>query len=188
MRGDRWQRFANLRAYFGFMWAHPGKKLLFMGGEFAQWREWNHDAALDWFALDDEAHRGVKHLLTDLNRILLEQPALHRGDNDPQGFQWLVADDSERSVIAFLRLADDAPAVLVACNFTPLPRHDYRVGVHCRDAWHELLNTDSDWYGGSNLGNGAHVHTNDIGADNHAQSLNLLLPPLATIFLRAPSA
>ena len=126
MRGDRWQRFANLRAYFGFMWAHPGKKLLFMGGEFAQWREWNHDAALDWFALDDEAHRGVKHLLTDLNRILLEQPALHRGDNDPQGFQWLVADDSERSVIAFLRLADDTArevvvAALVVLVSAPVP-------------------------------------------------------------------
>jgi len=187
MPGTRWQRFANLRAYFGFMWAHPGKKLLFMGGEFAQWREWNHDTALDWFVLDDAAHRGVRQLVGDLNRTLLEQPALHRGDADPQGFRWLVADDSERSVLAFLRLAHDASPVLVVCNFTPLPRHGYRVGVPCRGAWRELVNTDSGWYGGSNLGNGGQVHTDDIAADREAQSLQLLLPPLATLFLRAPT-
>jgi 1,4-alpha-glucan branching enzyme len=183
MPGDRWQQFANLRACFGFMWAHPGKKLLFMGGEFAQWREWDHDRPLDWHVLDDPAHRGMQRLVADLNRTLLEQPALHGQDRQPEGFSWVVADDAERSVYAFLRHAPGAAPVLAVCNFTPVPRHDYRVGVPVAGAWRELCNTDSAYYGGSNLGNGGHLATQPVASHGHAQSLSLLLPPLATLLL-----
>ena len=184
MPGDRWQQFANLRVYLGFMWAHPGKKLLFMGGEFAQWREWNHDRPLDWNLLDDPAHQGVQRLVADLNRLLLEQPALHRLDRQPEGFSWVVADDPEHSVYAFLRHADDAPPVLAVCNFTPIPRHDYRLGVPVPGAWRELCNSDSAYYGGSNLGNGGWVQAQAIASHGYENSLSLLLPPLAILLLR----
>ena len=185
MPGDRWQQFANLRACFGFMWAHPGKKLLFMGGEFAQWREWNHDRPLDWNVLDDPAHRGVQRLVADLNRTLLEQPALHGQDRQPEGFSWVVTDDAERSVYAFLRYAPNAAPVLAVCNFTPVPRHDYRVGVPAAGAWRELCNSDSAYYGGSNLGNGGVLATQPLASHGHGQSLSLVLPPLATLLLCA---
>ncbi|MDP9096932.1 MAG: 1,4-alpha-glucan branching enzyme, partial [Pseudomonadota bacterium] len=185
MPGDDWQRFANLRAYFGFMWTSPGKKLLFMGGEFAQEREWNHDAGLDWFLLDDARHSGVQTLIRDLNMLYRELPALHDGDCDPAGFRWIVLEDAENSVYAFLRqsVAGESP-VLVVCNFTPVPRHGYRVGVPHATAWVERLNTDAAIYGGSNMGNAGHVMPQDWASHGLPASLELTLPPLATIILQ----
>jgi 1,4-alpha-glucan branching enzyme len=184
MPGDRWQRFANLRAYFGFMWGHPGKKLLFMGGEIAQEREWSHDHEIDWHLLDDPAHAGVQRLVRDLNRLYAAEPALHRRDCDARGFQWVVGDDRSNSVFAFLRLADDAASVLVACNMTPVPRHGHRIGVPRAGAWREILNSDSAFYGGSNVGNAGAVQATSVASHGQQQSLELMLPPLSTIFLR----
>jgi 1,4-alpha-glucan branching enzyme len=184
MPGDDWQRFANLRAYFGFMWTHPGKKLVFMGGEIAQWREWNHDAGLDWFSLDNPLNKGVQTLLRDLNAVYRHMRALHVRDCDPAGFAWVVMDDAEQSVYAYLRLgnADDAP-VLVVCNFTPVPRLGYRIGVPRGGAWRELVNTDSAMYGGSNMGNGGQVEADITASHGQPASLVLTLPPLATLIL-----
>jgi 1,4-alpha-glucan branching enzyme len=184
MPGDRWQRFANLRAYFGFMWGHPGKKLLFMGGEFAHEREWNHDRELDWPSLDDPAHSGVQRLVRDLNRLYAAEPALHRHDCDASGFMWAVGDDRSNSVFAFLRLAPDQPSLLVVSNMTPVPRHSYRIGVPYAGGWREVLNTDSGYYGGSNVGNAGRVETARIATHGQTQSVELILPPLSTIFLR----
>ncbi|HET7774629.1 MAG TPA: 1,4-alpha-glucan branching protein GlgB [Burkholderiaceae bacterium] len=185
MPGDRWQKFANLRAYYAFMWAHPGKKLLFMGGEFAQEREWNHDTQLDWHLLDQPEHRGVQALIRDLNGVYRRQPALHVHDCDPQGFEWLVANDADQSVFAFLRKSGDQQ-VMVVCNFTPVPRHDYRVGLpfNGAGAWREILNTDSRIYGGSEVGNlGAAKPVQAIEANGRSHSIALTLPPLATLYL-----
>jgi 1,4-alpha-glucan branching enzyme len=184
MPGDRWQRFANLRAYFGFMWGHPGKKLLFMGDEFAQEREWNHDRELDWRLIDDPAHAAVQRLIADLNRLYRSEPALHQRDCDPSGFQWAVGDDCSNSVFAFLRTAHGQRPILVVCNMTPVPRHDYRIGVPGGGGWREIFNSDSGYYGGSNIGNDGRVESSGIAAHGHPQSLRLTLPPLATIFLR----
>ncbi len=185
MPGDRWQRFANLRAYFGFMWGHPGKKLLFMGGEFAQEREWNHDSELDWGLIGDNAHAGVQRLVRDLNRLYAREPALHQRDSEGSGFAWTVGDDRSNSVFAFMRFAADRPPVLVICNMTPVPRYGYRIGVAQGGPWREVLNTDSGFYGGSNVGNAGVVETSPIPAHGQPHSLDLVLPPLATIFLRA---
>ena len=185
MPGDNWQQFANLRAYYGFMWGHPGKKLLFMGQEFAQPGEWNHDAPLPWELLDDPRHAGVQRLVADLNRIYRELPALHRLDCEAAGFDWLDASDAEQSVLAWLRRDEQGGIVLVVSNFTPLPRVAYRLGVpQGHGAWKEVLNTDSSHYGGSNLGNlEAHLPTLTQPAQQQEQSILLTLPPLATIFL-----
>ena len=185
MPGDNWQQFANLRAYYGFMWGHPGKKLLFMGQEFAQPGEWNHDAPLPWELLDDPRHAGVQRLVADLNRIYRELPALHRLDCEAAGFAWLDASDAEQSVLAWLRRDGQGGVVLVVSNFTPLPRLAYRLGVpQGHRAWKEVLNTDSSHYGGSNLGNlEAHLPTLNQPAQQQEQSILLTLPPLATIFL-----
>jgi len=186
MPGDHWQRFANLRAYFGFMWAHPGKKLLFMGGELATWNEWNHDGQLDWHLCDDPMHEGVRRLVADLNRVLVNEPALHQEDDHPRGFGWVVADDSLQSVYAFVRYGSEGTApVLAVSNFTPQPRHGYRIGVPEAGRWSELCNTDSAFYGGSNMGNNGVISTLPEPSHGHAQSLTLTLPPLATLILRA---
>ena len=184
MPGDRWQRFANLRAYFGFMWGHPGKKLLFMGSEFAQEREWNHDRELDWPSLDDPPHAGVQRVVRDLNQLYVSEPALHQRDCDGRGFMWTVGDDLSNSVYAFVRTAENGPSILVISNMTPVPRHDYRIGVPHAGVWREIFNSDSDYYWGSNIGNAGRVETSAIAAHGHAQSVQLVLPPLATIFLR----
>ncbi len=189
MPGDDWQRFANLRAYYGFMWAHPGKKLLFMGQEFAQPTEWNHDAELPWHLLDDKRHQGVQNLIRDLNRLYRTHTALHQRDCEANGFEWLVATDAKNSVLAWVRSDDAGGKVIVVCNFTPVPRHGYRVGVP--DAalgvtrqWKEVLNTDAQIYGGSNVGNGTEPLLVEPTATNgHRASLSLTLPPLSTIFL-----
>jgi len=186
MPGDRWQQFANLRAYYGYMWTHPGKKLLFMGCEIAQPREWNHDASLDWPALDDPMHRGMQHLVRDLNAAYAELPALYRHDYDPSGFQWIIGDDAGNSVLAFLR-RDGDKTVLAVCNFTPVPRYDYRIGVPQAGFWRERLNTDADVYGGSGVGNAGGRHSEAIPAHGHGQSVSLILPPLATLILTVES-
>ncbi|GAN77546.1 1,4-alpha-glucan branching protein GlgB [Acidisphaera rubrifaciens] len=185
MPGDAWQRFANLRAYFGFMWTHPGKKLLFMGGEIAQTREWDHDGQIDWHLLDDPAHAGVQRLVRDLNHVYRQTPALHTRDADDAAFRWVVLDDREQSVFAYLRdgRAGEAP-VLVVFNATPVPRPGYRVGVPAAGVWHEILNTDAAIYGGSNLGNAGAVTAEDAPLHGLPASVSLLLPPLATVILR----
>jgi 1,4-alpha-glucan branching enzyme len=184
MPGDEWQKFANLRAYYGFMWGHPGKKLLFMGSEFAQGREWNHDTELEWGLLQRPRHAGVQHLVRDLNALYRATPSLHRHDTEPRGFEWIEASDNRNSVIAFLRKGNDSDApTLVVSNFTPSVRHGYRVGVPGPGKWREALNTDSEFYGGSNVHNGAGVEAEPIGSQGRAWSIALTLPPLATLFL-----
>ena len=185
MPGDRWQKFANLRAYFAFMWTHPGKKLLFMGGEFAQEREWNHDQSLDWHLLGDAPHRQMQDLVRDLNRLYRELPALHAKDADASGFEWVAATDDADSVYAFLRYGDAADApVLVACNFTPVVREGYRLGVPHGGWWKERLNTDAGAYGGSNVGNAGGVLAEPERWQGRPASVSLTLPPLATVILQ----
>jgi len=185
MPGDPWQRFANLRTYLGFMWAHPGKKLLFMGGEIAQEAEWSHDGEVEWYRLGEPAHAGVQRLLRDLNRLYASTSALHQRDCEANGFRWLIGDDRANSVFAFLRLAADASSpILSVCNMTPVPRHGYRVGVPRAGIWREIFNSDSGLYGGSNMGNAGAVHTTQGAMHGEQQSLDLVLPPLSTVLLR----
>lgn len=184
MPGDRWQKFANLRAYLSFMWTHPGKKLLFMGCEFGQWREWNHDQQLDWYLLQYSEHKGVQKLIGDLNRLYREEPALHDQDDAPQGFQWLIGDDAINSVYAWLRWSKEGKPVLVVANFTPVPRQAYRVGVPFSGRWTELLNSDADTYAGSNYGNGGGAFTEEVPSHGQPLSLELNLPPLAVLILK----
>ena len=184
MPGDDWQRFANLRAYFGFMWAHPGKKLLFMGGEIAQTREWNHDSEIDWDLLDQPRHRGIQTLVRDLNALYRQEIALHQGDSVSTGFRWVVGDDSANSVFAFLRQGKEGGRiVLVVSNLTPVPRLSYGIGVPRPGYWRELLNTDAGIYGGSNLGNAGGIDTVPTQLHGEAQALFLTLPPLSTLCL-----
>ncbi len=181
MPGDEWQRFANLRAYLAFMWGHPGKKLLFMGGEFGQSREWSHDRELDWHELDDPKHKGVQRLVRNLNALLRAAPALHRMDSDPAGFAWVEANDTDNSVLAFLRSAGETAPVIVVCNFTPIVREDYRVGVPRPGRWVERINTDAQDYGGSGVGNLGMIEAEPVPAHGRPYSLCLTLPPLATL-------
>ena len=184
MAGDYWQKFANLRTLYGFMWAHPGKKLLFMGGEFAQWREWNDEASLDWNLLDFPQHDGVRCLIRDLNKLYRSTPALHELDFDPAGFEWISANDSDNSVISFIRRGRDrSRAMVCVSNFTPVVRHGYRIGVPGPGEYHERLNTDSQHYGGSNVGNEfGVVDAEQIPAHGREWSVALTIPPLATVF------
>jgi 1,4-alpha-glucan branching enzyme len=180
MPGDRGQKFANLRAYYAYMWAHPGKKLLFMGSEWGQRMEWNANAALDWPALQDPAHAGVQALVRDLNRVYCETPALHRRDADSGGFQWIEADDAARSVYAWARLGgpDDPPSVCVF-NFTPVERPGTRIGVPAAGPWREALNTDATLYGGSGIGNMGGVDARPVTAQGREHSIEITLPPLS---------
>ncbi|WP_414649242.1 1,4-alpha-glucan branching protein GlgB [Dyella sp.] len=184
MPGDDWQQLANLRAYFGFMWAHPGKKLLFNGGELAQPTEWNHDTQLPWELLDNPRHRGMQQLVRDLNRLYAAEPALHASDIDPAGFHWAVGDDAEHSVLAWWRYAGGAPPALVVCNLTPAPLPHYRIGVPREGRWQVRLNTDASEYGGSGAGD-AVVHSEPLPLHQQAHSVGLSLPPLATVILIA---
>jgi len=185
MPGDPWQRFANLRALFGYMYGHPGKKMHFMGGEFGQWWEWNHDESLQWHLLQYGPHQGLHRFVRDLNGLYRAESALHEVDFDWTGFQWVDFMDAEQSVIAFLRKAKDpSEMVLCVCNFTPVPRHGYRIGVPKSGPYRELLNSDAGVYGGSNLGNLGTVRSDPISHHGLPHSLSLTLPPLAVLFLK----
>ncbi|HSZ07191.1 MAG TPA: 1,4-alpha-glucan branching protein GlgB [Steroidobacteraceae bacterium] len=185
MPGDDWQMFANLRTLFGYMWAHPGKKLLFMGGEFAQRREWTHEGELEWWVSELPGHSGVKRLIGDLNRVYRRELALHQIDFSPEGFEWVDVGNAEMSIIAFLRKsAGRAAPLLVVCNFTPVPRANFLIGVPARGIWREIINTDAREYGGSGWGNLGGVESVPVGAHGRVESINLNLPPLSTLILR----
>jgi 1,4-alpha-glucan branching enzyme len=188
MPGDRWQRLANLRLYLAFQYAQPGKKLLFMGGEFAQEREWNHDGELDWHLLADPDHRGVQRLVRDLNRLHRTLGSLHRRDCEDDGFRWIDCSDDAQSVLAWRRMGDDPrECVVVACNFTPVPRAGYRIGVPRPGRYREVLNSDARDYGGSGMGNGGGVFADELPWHGLPCSLALTLPPLAALILLAPA-
>ena len=184
MPGDDWQMFANLRVLFGYMWTHPGKKLLFMGGEFGQRREWTHEGELEWWVSDLPGHAGIKRLIGDLNRVYRRESALHEIDFSPQGFEWVDGGNAEMSIIAFLRKSAEGAPLLVVCNFTPQPRENYLVGVPARGRWREIINTDAREYGGAGWGNLGAVDSVPVGAHGRLESVNLTLPPLSTIVLR----
>lgn len=184
MPGDNWQQFANLRALFGFMWAHPGKKLLFMGGEFGQRREWTHDGELEWWVTGQHHHGGLQKLVAQLNRVYREAPALHQLDFSAAGFEWITADDEEKSVFAFLRKsADGSPPVLVVSNMTPVPRTNYVLGVPKGGLWREVINTDAAEFGGAGWGNLGGVEAAPVRSHGRMQSVSLTLPPLSTLIL-----
>ena len=182
MPGEDWHKFANLRLLYAYMYTHPGKKLMFMGNEFAQRAEWNHDRSLDWHLLEHGSHRGVQRLVADLNRLYRDKAALHQTDLEDRGFSWVDCEDWEASVVSFLRLgAVAAESLLVVCNFTPIVREDYRLGVPRLGAWRELLNSDSEYYGGSNVGNHGVVEGEQVPFHGHPYSVRLTMPPLAAI-------
>ena len=184
MPGDDWQKFANLRAYYGFMWGHPGKKLLFMGQEIAQRTEWNHNAQVDWAALDDDRHKGVQNLVRDLNALYRDLPALHVKDCFHDGFRWIESNDAEESVYAWARFGNDRDApVVVLCNFTPVPRADWRCGLPRAGRWREAIDTDAGLYGGSNTGNMGSVTATGEGWHGQPASARVTIPPLSTVFL-----
>jgi 1,4-alpha-glucan branching enzyme len=185
MPGDNWQQFANLRALYGHMWGHPGKKMLFMGGEIGQWWEWNHDDSLQWHLLEYAPHRGLQQYIADLNRLYQSEPALYEVDFDWQGFQWIDLHDSDNSTLTYIRYAhDQTECIICACNFTPVPREQYRMGVPRGGLYRELLNSDSEIYGGSNIGNGGSVQADPIPWHNQPFSLLVTLPPLSVVFFK----
>jgi 1,4-alpha-glucan branching enzyme len=182
MAGDEWQKFANLRLLYGFMFGHPGKKLLFMGGEFGQWSEWNHDVSLDWHLLQYPFHSGLLRWIRDLNTFYRGQPSLFEADFDSSGFEWVDGSDSQRSVICFIRKGKKpADMTLFVCNFTPVPRHNYRVGVPVDCHWRETLNSDAPLYGGSGQGNIGGVMATPLPIHGRPYSLSLTLPPLGVV-------
>jgi 1,4-alpha-glucan branching enzyme len=183
MPGDAWQQLANLRLLFGYMWTHPGKKLLFMGGEIGQRREWDHERGIDWDLAKEPGHAGVQRWLTDLNRTYRERPALHQLDFSNDGFQWIDNHDSDNSILTYLRLAEDGTPVLAVCNFTPVVREAYRVGVPAGGRWREILNSDAPFYGGSGVGNLGRVAADEVPWHGRAHSIRLTLPPLAMVLL-----
>ena len=182
MPGDEWQRFANVRAFLGYMYGHPGKKLLFMGQEIGQYEEWNDAGSVRWNMLDYDLHRKLQAYVTDLNRIYRSHPAMYEKDNEYEGFDWVDFRDVESSVISFVRRAKDpADWMLFVCNFTPAPRHNYRVGVRDLGGYVEVLNSDSHLFGGSNLGNHGWVVAEAIPDHGHPYSISLTLPPLSVV-------
>ncbi|MBI4318461.1 MAG: 1,4-alpha-glucan branching protein GlgB [Chloroflexi bacterium] len=188
MPGDEWQKFANLRLLLGYMWTQPGKKLLFMGGEFGQWREWNHDESLDWHLLEHVSHAGLKEWVGHLNNLYRSEPALHELDCQQDGFKWIDCSDVDKSVVAFIRKAKAADdCVVVVCNFTPVPRHNYRIGVPRGGVFREVLNSDAKQYGGSGHGNMGLVEATPIPFQGHLHSLNLTLPPLSVVLFKRDS-
>jgi 1,4-alpha-glucan branching enzyme len=186
MPGDDWQKFANLRLMYGYMYGQPAKKLLFMGGELGQWNEWYHETSVDWHLLNDAHHQGIKQWITDLNRLYRSETALHELDHEPQGFEWVDCTDAEASVVSFIRRGrSSADLVLAVFNFTPTPRHNYRVGVPRGGYWEEILNSDAVHYGGSGQGNIGGVDAAPLGCHGLSHSLNLVLPPLAAVFFKS---
>ena len=185
MPGDEWQKFANLRALFGYMWLHPGKKLLFMGGELGQWSEWNHEGAVDFALLDRPLHAGLKRWVRDLNTLYRGEPALHKHDFTSDGFEWIDCNNSEESVLSFIRKGDAGdPVILAVVNFTPVPRHNYQVGVPSGGYWREVLNSDAELYGGSGQGNLGGVDAAPVGAHGRYYSLTITLPPLGIVVFK----
>jgi len=185
MPGDLWQRFANVRALLGFMYGHPGKKMLFMGGEFGQWYEWNHDESLQWHLLENESHRGLQRYVKDLNRLYQSEPAFYEVDFEWSGFQWIDFSDADHAVIAFMRRARNTEdAVICIGNFTPVPREQYRIGMPAMGAYRELLNSDAELYGGSNMGNGGMRHAEPTPWHGQPYSILLTLPPLSMLYLK----
>ncbi len=184
MPGDRWQQFANLRLLFAYMFSQPGKKLLFMGSEFAQWREWNHDASLDWHLLDEPNHHQIQLLVGTLNHLYRSERTLHQLDTEPGGFHWLDADDAARSVLVYERISRDGDRMIIALNFTPVPRPNYRIGVSLPGVYREILNTDAVELGGSGVGNLGAVEAAPVRTHRRELSVNVTLPPLGAIFLR----
>jgi 1,4-alpha-glucan branching enzyme len=185
MPGDKWQKFAHLRLLYGCMYGHPGKKHLFMGGEIGQWSEWDHRRGLDWHLLDNEPHAQLQRFVADLNRLYRSEPAFFEGDFDSAGFEWIDGSNAEHSVLAFLRHAlRVGPSLVFACNFTPAPRRDYRIGVPQAGFYREVLNSDARCYGGSGLGNGAGLNAARIPWHGKPYSLQITLPPLATVVFR----
>src|SRR6266540_2494146 len=183
MPGDTWRRLANLRAYLGFMWAHPGKQLLFMGCELAQEAEWSHERSIDWEALADPGHAGIQRLVRDLNDVASQRPALWQVDSSPSGFGWIAANDVDDNALSFIRWSADGHPIVCLCNFSPVPRYDYRVGFPQAGHWAEVLNTDSELYGGSNVGNLGMTAAEEITWDGQPASARVTLPPLATVWL-----
>jgi 1,4-alpha-glucan branching enzyme len=188
MPGDTWQQFANLRALFGYMWSHPGKKLLFMGGEFGQRREWAHESELEWWVLQYPEHSCLRNWVGDLNRVYRAERALHEVDFDQSGFEWIDCHDAEESVLAYLRRARNGEAVAVVCNFTPVPRTNYVLGVPAGGFWRELLNSDAPIYGGSGVGNYGGVEAAPVPAHGRMHSITITLPPLGVIYLKRETA
>ena len=186
MPGDEWQRSANLRILFGYMYGHPGKKLLFMGGEFGQWKEWSHDESLEWHAIQYPSHEGIRKWVRDLNRLYSKEPAMHELDFSMGGFEWIDCQDWEQSIISFIRKNKDAGEImLVVCNFTSVPRHNYRIGVPRGGFWEEVLNSDSEIYGGSGCGNYGGVEASPIPVHGRNLSISIMLPPLSVLFFKS---
>jgi 1,4-alpha-glucan branching enzyme len=189
MPGDDWQKLANLRLLLGYMWTSAGKKLLFMGGEFGQWREWAHEASLDWHLLDFPPHQGMQRFVRDLNTLYRAEPSLHECDCEPWGWQWVDAGDWEHSTLIYMRRARHTPDVcIVACNFTPVPRENHRIGVPTPGHWAEVLNSDAPLYGGSGVGNLGGVETSPVACHGHPQSVRVVLPPLGVVVLKGRGA
>jgi len=187
MPGDDWQKFANLRLLFGYMYAQPGKKLLFMGGEFGQRREWAHDGTVEWDLLQDSRHSGIQRWVTDLNRLYRNEPALYERDFDPTGFEWVDCTDAGSSVISLLRKGKSTGKVmLIICNFTPVPRQNYRIGVPNGGFWQEVLNSDAVQYGGKGWGNLGGLEAAPIPLHGRTHSITMTLPSLATLYLTYP--
>jgi len=189
MPGDTWRQFANLRLLYGYLWGHPGKKLLFMGGEFGQRREWTHEGSLEWHVLQFAEHEGLRRWVADLNHLYRSEPALYQRDFEQSGFEWVDCSDSEQSVLSFLRMPREGGApVLVVCNFTPVPRHNYIVGVPYGGYWREIANSDAPLYGGSGMGNLGGVDSAPVAAHGRFHSLTLTLPPLSVLMLTCDAA
>jgi 1,4-alpha-glucan branching enzyme len=186
MPGDSWRQFANLRLLYGYMWGHPGKKLLFMGGEFGQRSEWVHEGSLEWHLLQHPEHEGLRRWVGDLNRLYRAEPSLHQLDFDQSGFEWVDCNDSEQSVLTFLRQPRGCgAALLVVCNFTPVPRTNYIVGVPEDGFWKEVANSDATLYGGSGMGNLGGVDSAPVSVHGRYHSLVLTLPPLSTLMFKS---
>jgi 1,4-alpha-glucan branching enzyme len=188
MPGDRWQQFANLRLLFGYMWTHPGKKLLFMGGEFGQWKEWAHEGQLDWELAQWDEHAGLQRWIADLNRAYREKLPLHELDFSNQGFQWVDSNDSDDSVLTYLRLDQSGAPCLCVCNFTPVVRERYHVGVPLAGAWREALNSDAPFYGGGGVGNMGRVVAGDTPCHGRPHSMIVTLPPLSMMLFEPEAA
>jgi 1,4-alpha-glucan branching enzyme len=187
MPGDAWRMFANLRALYGYMYGHPGRKLMFMGDEFGQWHEWNHDTQLDWHLTSEPMHAGLQQWVRDLNALYAKEPALSERDDSPEGFEWIDCSDHEGNVVNFIRrAADSTDMLLFACNFSAAPRYDYRVGTSVAGRWTEILNSDGKEYGGAGMGNFGAVETTDEPKHGRAHSMSLTLPPLSVVAFRAP--